>query len=313
MKNVDVVAINSACIDIVLKVDHLPGTDQKVLGEHIGDIPGGTMANFACAISNFGVSTGWTGPIGDDKEGRLALDDFSKFQVDTSRVMIEKGKRTNFTVVMIDPSGEKSIIVANTIENPTDLTDEQKEYIEKAKVIYPAPYNLEFFKKVAEFAKKHHTLVCIDVEESSPVNEDNINEVLSLTDIVIFNRYGFLKVFGERALDEERLKAVTQQALDQGLSLMAVSLGADGCLLVNQEGLIKIPAFKVEAVDTTGAGDCFNAALVYGYLNGWDSSKIGLFANAAAALSITAYGARGHLPSVEQVKNFCKINSVMEE
>ncbi|MCG8515647.1 MAG: carbohydrate kinase family protein [Halanaerobiales bacterium] len=311
MEKVEVVALSAASIDIVLKVDHLPGNDQKVVGTHIGDIPGGTIANFACAISRFGLKTGWIGQVGDDREGQLLLEDFIRFNVDTKYVTIEPGKKTNFTVILIDHSGEKSIVVVPTIKTPADLTPLQKNYIKQARLLYAAPYDLDYFIKATSFAQENKTLVCTDLEDNSALNRDNVARVLKLADLVIFNRDGFINIYGEHALfDQEIFTETAKEIIDYGVKLMAVSMGSNGCLLVNPTTQLNIPAIKVKVTDTTGAGDCFNAALVYGYLKKWDLASTGIFANAAAALAITAYGARGNLPDPTTVLNFCRENNI---
>lgn len=306
MSHLDVVAVRSACADLVLEVPYLPRHDEKVVGRMVGWLPGGTMGNYACAAAKIGLKAGWIGSVADDFTSGIILDDFVRFNVDTSAVEFRPGENNSFTVVMVDPTGEKAIVVVPVLEEPKQVSEQQLEYVKRSKAVYLGPYDYEFFLNFSHDAAKAGVLVVTDVEESSIVTKDNYKELLRHVDIVIFNATGFTHVLGLDPLAGNRVELEDQlkELFELGPRLVAISLGSHGCIVADKTQIVRSPGFKVEVVDTTGAGDCFNASLTAGYLWNWSLADMAKFANAAGALAVTKYGAREALASKDQVERF---------
>ncbi|MDD4336808.1 MAG: carbohydrate kinase family protein [Firmicutes bacterium] len=305
MNKIDVVALGAASLDVVVQVPRLPGYDEKVFGRMLGQLPGGTMPNFACALSKLGANVGWTGSVGGDQGGQLILDDFKKQGVDVSEVRIVEGESTGLAIVLVDPTGERAIVVIPMKAPPKALDEGQRHYISRAKVLYTAPYDLESFLDAAQCARDSGTLVAVDIEDTCEVDSSHLETLFGLIDIAILNKYGLGKVKRQaEALTGHAVEDIVGYLLSLGPRLVAVTLGADGCMLATSEQRMEARGVKVDVVDTTGAGDCFNSALVFGFLNGWDLSTMGTFANAAAAMSIRKYGARTGQPTFDDVIKF---------
>ena len=289
-----------------MKVPHLPQHDEKVMGTMVGWLPGGTMGNYACAASRLGLKTGWIGNLGDDFMTNIVLDDFANFDVDTSAVDFHPGKANTFTVVMVDPTGEKAIVVVPVLEEPKRVSARQLEYLQGSRAIYVGPYNYEFFTRLAHDARKAGVIVATDIEDSSIVTKDNYKEILQYVDIAIFNAGGFAHVLGTGALElrKNELQRELRGLLELGPRLVAISLGSQGCIVADQSVVIRCKGLKVDVVDTTGAGDTFNASLTAGYLWGWNVSEIASFANGAGALAVTQFGGRGGLATKQEVLQF---------
>ena len=306
MACLDVVAVRSACVDIVMKVPNLPKHDEKVMGTMVGWLPGGTMGNYACATSKLGLKTGWIGNLGDDFMTDIVLDDFAKFNVDTSAVDFHPGEANTFTAVMVDPTGEKAIVVVPVLNEPKRVSDKQMEYLRGARAIYAGPYDYEFFTNLAHDAQKADVLVATDIEDSSIVTKDNYKEILKSVDIAIFNAGGFKHVLGANALEisQKELQMELKGVMELGPRLVAISLGGQGCIVADKTGVVRKRGLKVDVVDTTGAGDTFNASLTAGFLWGWPVSDIAAFANGAGALAVTQFGGRGGLATKQEVLRF---------
>lgn len=300
-RTLDVVAVGAGCIDLVLQVERLPGHDQKVTGRLVGRLPGGTVANFACAASRLGLRVGFLGSVGDDEAGRLVREDFRSFEVATDGLRVLPGQETQFTVILLDETGEKAIVVVSTYQETMELDAETRSYIAGARALYTMPYDLDQFKKVATAARALNTQVVIDVEPTLGASLGALKEILAHTDIAFFNREGLTSAMGDLELSK-----AAQQMLDYGPEVVVVTLGKEGCLVVDGDETVECAGFVVEVKDTTGAGDCFNAAFLAGYLWGWPLSKIATFANAAAALSVTKIGPRAGFPTVEAVQRFLR-------
>lgn len=294
----DVVAVGVAAIDLVVEVDHLPGHDEKVNGRLVGRLPGGTVPNFACAASRLGLAVGFLGSVGDDRAGHLILEDFRHYGVDTRRVRVRTGWDTNMTAIFLDATGEKALVVIPTYEERLTLDESTRTYIAQARAVYTMNLRPDEFLPLAEIARASGARVVIDVEPTVFEDVGVLKEVLTSTDIVFCNRQGLEAAFGRAE------EAAAREVLNFGPQLVVVTLGHEGSLAVSREESVRHPGFVVEVADTTGAGDCFNAAFLAGHLWGWSLRESSRFANAAAALSVTRVGPRGWLPTVEEVRAF---------
>ena len=170
-----VVGYSNANIDIIIKVERLR-CDEKLKGSLLGKQPGGTMANYACAVSKLGIPAAWTGTLGNDQEAKLILENFQRHGVDTSTIRTVCDLPTMFAIILLDDSGERSIVVVPTIDEPVELTEEQLQLISRADVLYTGPYKGIPFYRVTEWARKNSTLVAIDVELTAELQKEELIE-----------------------------------------------------------------------------------------------------------------------------------------
>lgn len=297
-KSLDVLAVGALTIDLVIKVKELPGYDGKVIGQHVDWLPGGTVPNFACAASRLGLRTGFLGTVGDDEPGRLAVKDLDRFGVSQDRLVTLAQTDTMYTVILLPPGGERAIIVVPTYSDDIPFSDQDRACITSARAVYTMPANMSRFEALARIVHAGGGLVMIDVEPTLALDEARLKRILAVTDLASFNLAGLESVAGKQHID---LITKARRMLALGPSVVIVTLGSDGCLIVTTEEKVRCPGFDVRVVDTTGAGDCFNAAFLSGYLNDWPLERTAKFANAAAALSVTGLGPRGGIPTREEV------------
>lgn len=279
----------------MLSVPLLPGHDQKVLGRFLGKQPGGVGGNVACAASRLGLRTGLVSWVGDDMEGRLVLADLRRFGVDVTHVVVEANTSTNFTTVLVDPSGEKAIIVVPTAFNTLILDSPLVAYLSDTRLVYSTAYDPDQLERTARVVHAAGGLMSADIEPVAGLQDETLRQVLSAVDIAFFDA---------GTLGTDDYEQVAQELRTAGPELVVITLGVQGALACDVQGIIHCPAFRVPVVDTTGAGDCFTAAFLAAYLRQFPLKQALMYAHAAAALSIQGYGARGALPSDEQVRNF---------
>ena len=291
----DLIAIDKSWVDILLRVPALPGHDQKVLAEPLGRQPGGAGGNVACAASRLGLRTGMVSWVGDDADGQLVLDDLRRFGVDTTHVVVEPGASTNFTVVLIDPSGEKAIIIVSTTFDTLHLDATLTAYLGSARIIYSTSYDLDQLARVATVVHAAGGLMATDIEPAAVSADDALARALSLVDIAFLNA---------AVLDTDDPAQAARELRATGPQVVVITLGAQGALACTARKIVHCPAFSVPVVDTTGAGDCFTAAFLAARLRRMSLKQALTYAQAAAALSIQAYGARGALPTDEEVRSF---------
>ncbi len=294
----DIIAIDAIDLDIVMKVERLPGYGEKVMGDLVGRLPGGPCANFACAAARLGMRVASFSTVGDDVEGQIIIDDFADFQVATEFVKVQTGGTTPFTVILIEPDGERSIIVIPTFD-PHYEDEEFQQAFSQTKAIHTFPSDPQQFIRLAKIAKANQTKIMIDVEATSNVGRQDLEAMLQWVDIASFNEQGFIRVSGEEATFEGARKM-----LAYGPDTVVVTLAGKGVLAVTADSAAQISGHSVNVQDTTGAGDTFNAAFLTATLTGKNLEQCLMFANAAAAISVTGLGPRGNLPTAPEIKNF---------
>lgn len=293
----DVLGIGDTDMDVFVKVAHIPGRDEKVFGEFLGEYPGGMIANFCCAASRLGVSAAMASVVGDDGRGAAALEGLAAYGVDTSQVRVRRGGTTFFCVIFLDGSGEKALTAIKTDCHIPHKTDIDAGAFGRATIVHTMGDDPELAAWAAREAKARGALVSLDMEAATTSHGlAALGDLLPNVDLAFINEVGLREGLGESPSEGAK------RVLAAGPSVVAVTMGGDGSLVASREEAVQIPAFAVPVVDTTGAGDCFNGAFVVGYLRGWGLEACGRFASAAASLSVTDVGARGALPDEARVR-----------
>jgi ribokinase/sulfofructose kinase len=297
-RSIDILAVGGIDVDLVLTVPHLPTYDEKVMGELVGHLPGGPAANFACAASRLGLRVASLAQVGDDVGGQFIIEDFKRFGVDTRYITVRPQADSPFTVILIDPTGEKAIVVVPTFkaEYPPELL---AQVLPQARILNMMPQDHEQFLYLGQIAHHYGVEVMIDVEATVGAQRAQLERMLTQTDIANFNQEGFSAATGQTPSFE-----AARELLDHGPHTVIVTRGAGGALVVTRTESAEHPGFKVKPVDTTGAGDTFNAAFLAATLRNEPLAQRLRFANAAAALSVTGMGPRGFLPTRAEVETF---------
>lgn len=295
----DLLCVGGASYDIILRVPRLPASDEKLVVDFSGIQAGGLVANTACAAARLGMRVAWGGLLGKDKGGELSLRAFQDFEVDTSLVVVDANQQSDFCVILLDPGGERTILVVPTTPSPPPMNEEILQAAGMTRVVYTLPHRPEWYLPLADVVHNAGGLMCLDLETSSPSQGPELEADIQQADIIFCNKRGL--ALASRIPD---IASGAQRLLDAGVSCVCVTLGKEGAWGFTRLENIQSPGYVVPVVDTTGAGDCFHAAFLAAYLQG-ESLKYALeFANAAAALSVQHIGARTGLPTADQVTSF---------
>ena len=294
----DVLAVSGIDVDLVLKVDRLPDHGEKVMGQFVGWLPGGPAANYACAAARLGLQVASLSTVGTDQFGQLIIADFEEYGVATEHVLVRPEIETHFTVILIEPSGERSIVVVPMFKEQYD-DDYLQQAISQTRAIHTMPNDPALFVQMAKIAHANDVLVMIDVEATIGADREILELILSHVDIASFNERGLVASSGEKPTVEG-----ARSLLAYGPHTVAVTLGKRGALAVTAEEAAIVPGWQVPVQDTTGAGDTFNAAFLMATLRQYPLQRRLAFANAAAALAITGLGPRGRLPTRAEVEEF---------
>ncbi len=301
----DVIGVGDIDVDIYLHVGHIPARDEKVSANNVGFFPGGMVANFLVALRRLGTTCAFHGPIGSDEFGVTATDDLICNQVDVSAIVVKPGKKTYFCVVMLDESGEKALVVAPTDCIEPEVKDISEVAIRSAKHLHSTfggPAQL----KAIEIARRNGLTVSVDFEPSA-VKGKNVDDVLAQIDIAFINQNAL--TWMSAAPTPARAIA---DILSRGPKIVCTTFGKQGSLIMasKMREPLHVDAFDVPVVDTTGAGDCYAAGFVHGFLRGWPLETIGLFASASAALNVRHLGGHAGAPSTSQVLSFLKDRNI---
>jgi len=295
----DLFCIAGSSLDLILTLPRLPQPDEKLLAQFTGRAAGGLVANAACAAARLGLRTGWSGLIGDDDGGRFVLGEFASYGVDASRAQILPGSAGDFCIILLDDTGERTILIVNSLPEPPPLTEATLDALRHSRVGYALPRPSAWFEQFAGAVHAGAGLVAVDMESTALAHGAELDSALRLTDIVFTNRGG-LEMFAP----DFSLEAAAVRLLELGVQEVVVTLGAAGSALFTTAGRLDAPGFRVPVVDTTGGGDCFHAAYLAASNAGLEDVDRLRFANAAAALKVQHLGARGGLPTLLQVEEF---------
>ncbi len=287
--DVDVLCIGDLDMDLLVAVSERPGSDEKVSGRRLGLMPGGMAANTAVALARLGRSVRLVAAIGDDPDGQAALASVAADGVDVSHVVRLPGTDTFMCIVLLSPSGEKSLIRLETdafMPRLADLTHASLAGVRHVHLSYGSP---ELTAGALAQAKRLGLTTSLDLEVPDLKRAPELLVgLLKLVDVLFLNRAGW-----------EAVSEIFGHAPDPGVAgpgTIVVTLGAEGSRNIAPEGIEQAPGLTVQSVDTTGAGDCFAAAYLARMLEGASVRDRLRFANVAAALSTKIFGAHAGMP-----------------
>lgn len=294
-----VVGIGSCGIDYFAIVPHLLGPDEKINVERIEIHAGGVTGNNLTQVARLGANAGWLGLIGNDESGRLITRAFAEDGLDLSGIEVIAGEKSTFTWIPVDAQGERCIYMFPNVNGKLSAEQVRTRFaghIVKARHFHteasqlPLPPVCEGMRIAHEAGVR--VIFDLDVAPSYFAQArlgtaKDLVEALQLVDVLKPCKAAAREISGET--DYEKMAA---KLLRLGPKIVAVTMGAEGCLIASGNTMDHVPAFHVSVVDTTGAGDAFMGGLSYSLLQGWDLPNSGLFANSCAALCCTKVGAR---------------------
>jgi len=300
-------AIGLISWDRFLVLDRRPRPGSYAIVRHCDERPGGTTSNLSVALQRLGVAVTLAAVVGDDAEGRALLKVLATEGVDIRHVRVKPGKPTDACFILVAPADhgiDRTILWQQgarlQLGDPLPLdellscellvvdVDDQKlrqflvnlpvHVAPRTQLVGPLVYLLELEPEAGlQLALQHDVLVGNDDELLYLTSADQLDAAI------------------------QRLQALMPLHVTR---LAAISLGADGCALVTRREVVRVPAFRIDVVDTTGAGDAFAAGVIVGLLRRWELQRIGRFANAMGALAVRALGAQASLPTLDEVEAF---------
>ena len=295
-------------MDLVVKSPRIPAVGETILGGDFIMIPGGKGANQAVAAAKLGAEVYFIAKLGHDVFAEQSLANFKKEGVNTKYVVQTKQAPSGVALIMVDENGNNVIVVApgaNQKLSPDDIKKAESDIASSGALIAQLEVPLETVEFAGRLANDSGVPFILD-----PAPAQNLGpEFLKMADVLTPNETEAQILTGKEVTDEDSARTAAEDLLERGARAVILTMGAKGFLLATRDRTEYVSAVKVDAVDATAAGDAFNGALAVGLAQGKTISDAALFANHAAALSVTKMGAQSSMPTAEEVESFMKKRS----
>lgn len=296
-----ILGIGTPVSDYLMNVDKLPESNEgAMLLDHSWQY-GGKIATAMAALGRLGVPCYMMGVVGDDINGHAHINDFQFNGVNTDYIIIDKNMETVSCVVISDrQTGGRSILMCPRRRSNREIDYLNIEAIQKTSILH-LDSGKKLCIKAAETARKNGATVVFDADGFDIKTE----EMLPLIDVFIPSEFYYKKCYGSR----DPMECCIEMS-SKGPHTVIITLGEKGCVGISHGREFTLPAFEVNVVDSTGAGDVFHGAYIYGLAKCWDAEQSAIWASATAAIKCMAMGGRAALPTADVVERFIKTGKI---
>ena len=297
----EVACLGDVNLDILMYMSKLPKLGSESLASRLELRPGGAAANVAVALSRLGVHVGFVGTIGADVVGRVVKEDLEVEGVDTGLLQVVEGDYTGLAIIVVT-EGERTMLGYRGANRKLQPEFVNPKYFENTRLLFISGYSLleepqkSATLKALNIARRQGSLIAVDISE--PLAVMGIGKVYELLGRI---DYAFMNEREAKLLAGGDTRELTRRLAE----VAVVKKGGAGAELFHSKLHAEAPAFKIEVVDTTGAGDAFDAGFIYGVLRGLKMNECLFLANAVAAWKCRGRGSR-HLPTLEELKRFLR-------
>ncbi|KDM90025.1 ribokinase [Photobacterium galatheae] len=297
------VVLGSVNADHVLRVPAFPRPGETLQGRDYQVIPGGKGANQAVAAARLKADTGFIACIGDDAFGIHIRERFKCDGINIAGVKMQPNCPTGIAMIQVSDSGENTICLspeANDCLTAERIEPDLTRIREARFLLMQLETPLDGIEKAAQEAKAHQTNVILNPAPARALPDS----LLSCVDVITPNETEAEVLTGITVTDNVSAQRAADVLHRKGIEIVLITLGAKGVWLSQNGRGQLIPGYQVDAVDTTAAGDTFNGAFVTGLLEEMSLESAIQFGHAAAAISVTRFGAQTSIPTREEVNVF---------
>ena len=286
-----VFSFGNANVDMIYYVNQIPGPDEQCEAYKVEIYPGGSAANFAVALAVLGLKTHFIGRVGDDWYAEFLLKSYARKGVIVDYVKKVKGM-TGRAIIIVDLKGNRAMVALRGVNLTLCLEDLEKVLYGEGH-LHISGIRAALAAEALTFAKENELTTSYD-PGGLAVREKEVKTALTNADIVFLN---------EKELSFLRKVGVGLSDITRSSKVVVVKMGKRGARAYSRGRKYDVPAIKTKAIDTTGAGDVFNAGFVYSWLKGSSVKECLTLGNALAALKVGRRGAQS-LPSKEEIEGF---------
>jgi len=293
-----VVGVGLCALDYTCIVERFPGKDEKHVAVAGSIQGGGPVPTALCALTKLGGRASFIGKCGIDHEGELIRRELEQFGVETSGMIFDKGSVTPKAFIWVDSrDGARTVVLDRTKTADMQIKELDTKLLQSCRYLLIDGRECASAIAAAKIAKAAGAEVILDAGSL----RDNTDSLLNAVDYLVVSR-----TFSERYTNTDNPEQALKILGCKNFKSVVITLGADGAVWASMGKTGKQPGFQVEAVDTTGAGDVFHGAYIYGLCQNWEISAIVKFACAAAALKCRKPGGRLGIPTLAEVEEFIR-------
>lgn len=296
-----IIGFDYPCMDMNILCPHMPTEEELVEFQDVSLMGGGKIANAVAAVARLGAETAFIGAVGNDRYGKLCVEDLKMLGVDVSHLEMRKG-RTAFCVSIVDSEkrGKHYIESASTVQ-PWNAADIPYEIFKKGD--YLMLYQMDTVaEKMAEYVHENGGTVVVDGDEFDERTQRNLRNI----DVFILSEYYYNHLYSDGEY-KKNLGLLSKE----GPPVVVVTLGAKGCAGMDHGRFFESASYPVEVLDTTGAGDVFHGAFTCGIAEGMNAESAALFAGAVSAIKCTVLGGRTGIPTRKCVEHFQNTGEIL--
>jgi len=303
-KKLDIVGVENLIMDFAVQLPHVPGTDSFVPMYDFLWQSGGNVSSAIVAAARLGAKCGMIGSVGTDPFGVFCYEDMVRHGVDVSQIERQEGKTTTFCICLAEKETQgRSFIAKSGTADALDADKVSEEYLAGAHYLHIGSAASDAAMTALRLARKHPEIITsIDAAGLSEHQE----EFMSLIDIYIMSEMCYDALF-----DNDDYEGNCAKLVEQGPSIVIVTLGKKGCAGADKNGTFTLPPFSgYDIVDTTGAGDVFHGAFLYAHAQGWDTKTCARFSSAVSYINCTSLGGRVGIPNRAMVDQFLEDGTI---
>ena len=287
----DILVIGSINADLVFVSDIRPKAGETVTGKDFRIVPGGKGANQAIVAARLGKKVGFIGCVGNDDNGKMLIENFKENNIETKYIRIVEGMPSGVANIVVSEDDNSIIVIPGANYSITkEIIDKNIDVLKKSKmVVLQHEIPMDIVEYIVDLCFENEIKVILNPAPAIKLKETIIDKVNYLTP----NEHECSIVFDNSNIDE---------LLSKYPNKLIITKGDKGVIYHDGNKMVHIPSFEVDVVDTTGAGDTFNGAFATALVDGYKMDDAITFANKAAAISVTKFGAQNGMPYREDLK-----------
>ena len=298
-----VVVVGSYNTDLTIKTGRIPRPGETVIGGSFSRGGGGKGANQAVAAARAGAAVSFVARVGIDALGQEGMQRLAREQIDIRHVIQDPENPTGVAFIIVDERGENSIVVAsgaNGLLCPADIEKAGETIAAAGVLLVQLESPLDAVQSAIRLARRNGALVILNPAPAQPLNRELLRDV----DVLTPNRVEAEMITQRTISDETSLRHVAQHILDEGVQHVLITLGKKGVYAASRERMELLPAYAVQTMDSTGAGDVFSGSLAAFLADGMTMAEALKMAIAASSLSVTRMGTQAAAPLRPEIDAF---------
>ena len=300
MNGKKILVVGSSNTDMVIKTQNFPAPGETILGGRFLMNAGGKGANQAVAAARLGGMVTFVGKIGNDIFGKQAIQQLEDEGINVDFVTVDPENPSGVALITVDRSGENSIVVApgsNGTLSPADFNEAKAELDESEFILMQLEIPIPTVEHIARISVEKMKKVILNPAPAAKLSDELLKNLYLITP----NETEAELLTGIKVIDEQTALKAATILNEKGIEIVIITMGSAGAFLLANGKSEIISAPKVEAVDTTAAGDTFNGALVVALSEGKTIQESIAFANKAASISVTRVGAQSSVPFRKEI------------